>query len=79
LTKLGEVSNETFTALVEVSSAPTALTEAGRAKLGESLPLWEEDQRRVEHALGAEKARALRATLNYIASPEFSLRVDGKS
>jgi DNA-binding MarR family transcriptional regulator len=54
-----------------------ALTVAGRAKLAQSLPLWEEAQRRFERAL--EKARALRATLNYIASPEFALGLDGKS
>jgi DNA-binding MarR family transcriptional regulator len=53
-----------------------ALTEVGWAKLAQSLPLWEEAQRRFERALGKEKARALRATLNYIASPEFALRVD---
>jgi DNA-binding MarR family transcriptional regulator len=56
-----------------------ALTESGRAKLVESLPLWEEAQRRFERAFGAARAKELRATLDYIASPEFALRLDGKS
>jgi DNA-binding MarR family transcriptional regulator len=56
-----------------------ALTEAGWAKLAQSQPLWEEAQRRFERALGEEKARAFRATLDYIASPEFALRLDCKS
>jgi DNA-binding MarR family transcriptional regulator len=47
-----------------------ALTEAGWAKLAQSQPLWEEAQRRFERAFGEEKARAFRATLDYIASPE---------
>src|SRR5258706_1398537 len=34
-----------------------ALTEAGRAKLAQSMPLWEEAQRRFERAFGEEKAR----------------------
>jgi hypothetical protein len=56
-----------------------ALTEAGWAKLAQSQPLWEEAQRRFERAFGAERARALRATLDYIASPEFALRFDQES
>jgi DNA-binding MarR family transcriptional regulator len=56
-----------------------ALTGAGWAKLAQSQPLWEEAQRRFERALGEEKARAFRATLDYIASPEFALRLDCKS
>jgi hypothetical protein len=40
------------------------------------MPLWEEAQRRFERAFGEEKARVLRATLDYIASPEFTLRLD---
>jgi DNA-binding MarR family transcriptional regulator len=55
-----------------------ALTEAGRAKLAQSLPFWEEAQRRFERAFGKEKARALRATLDYIASREFALRLDDR-
>jgi len=55
-----------------------ALTEAGRAKLAQSMPLWEEAQRRFERAFGEEKARVFRATLDYIASPEFALRLDCK-
>ena len=53
-----------------------ALTEAGRAKLAQSRPLWEEAQRRFERAFGEE--RVFRATLDYIASPEFALRLDCK-
>jgi hypothetical protein len=55
-----------------------ALTEAGRAKLAQSMPLWEEAQRRFERAFGEEKARVFRATLDDIASPEFALRIDCK-
>ena len=55
-----------------------ALTEAGWAKLAQSQPLWEEAQRRFERAFGEEKARAFRATLDYIASTEFALRLDCK-
>ena len=54
------------------------LTEAGRAKLAQSMPLWEEAQRRFERAFSEEKARGLRATLDYTASPEFALRLDCK-
>src|SRR5260370_41036850 len=54
------------------------LTEAGWGKLAQSQPLWEEAQRRFERAFGEEKARAFRATLDYIASPEFALRLDCK-
>jgi DNA-binding MarR family transcriptional regulator len=56
-----------------------ALTAAGRAKLAQSLPLWEEAQRRFERAFGEERAKALRATLDYIASPEFALTLDDGS
>jgi DNA-binding MarR family transcriptional regulator len=52
------------------------LTEAGWAKLAQSTPLWEEAQRRFEHAFGDERASALRATLDYIASPEFAHRLE---
>ena len=55
-----------------------ALTEAGWAKLAQSMPLWEEAQRRFERAFGEEKARVFRATLDHIASPEFALRLDCK-
>jgi DNA-binding MarR family transcriptional regulator len=54
-----------------------ALTEVGRAKLAQSMHLWEEAQRSFERAFG-EKARVFRATLDYIASPEFALRLDCK-
>jgi DNA-binding MarR family transcriptional regulator len=53
-----------------------ALTEAGRAKLAQSLPLWEDAQRRFERAFGEERAKALRATLDDIASPEFADALD---
>jgi DNA-binding MarR family transcriptional regulator len=55
-----------------------ALTEAGWAKLAQSVPLWEEAQRRFERAFGEAKARVFRATLDHIASPEFALRLDCK-
>jgi hypothetical protein len=38
-----------------------------------------EAQHRFERAFGEKKARALRATLDYGVSPEFTLRLDGKS
>jgi DNA-binding MarR family transcriptional regulator len=53
-----------------------ALTEAGWAKLAQSMPLWEEAQRRFERAFGEERVRVFRATLDHIASPEFALRLD---
>ena len=56
-----------------------ALTEAGWAKLAQSQPLWQDAQRRFERAFGTERARVLRATLDYIASPEFALRFDQES
>ena len=56
-----------------------ALTEAGWAKIAQSHPLWEKPNARFERAFGEEKARALRATLDYGVSPEFTLRLDGKS
>jgi DNA-binding MarR family transcriptional regulator len=49
-----------------------ALTPAGRKKLAQSLPLWEDAQRRFESAFGDKKAKELRATLDYLASPEFA-------
>jgi DNA-binding MarR family transcriptional regulator len=49
-----------------------ALTPMGRKKLAQSLPLWEDAQRRFESAFGGEKAKKLRATLDYIASAEFA-------
>jgi DNA-binding MarR family transcriptional regulator len=56
-----------------------ALTQAGRKKLAQSLPLWKEAQRRFEDAFGEKKARELRATLDYIASQEFArLTVDSE-
>jgi DNA-binding MarR family transcriptional regulator len=55
-----------------------ALTEAGPAKLAQSMPLWEEAQRRFERALGEEKARVFRATLDHIASTECALGLDWK-
>ena len=55
-----------------------ALTKAGRAKLAQSIPIWEEAQRRFESAFGEERARVVRATLDYIASPEFARRLDCK-
>jgi DNA-binding MarR family transcriptional regulator len=55
-----------------------ALTKAGRAKLAQSLPLWEEAQLRFERPFGGERAKALRATLHYIASPEFARRLNDK-
>jgi hypothetical protein len=38
-----------------------------------------EAQHRFERAFGEKKAGALRATLDYGVSPEFTLRLDGKS
>src|SRR5258708_6753529 len=43
-----------------------SLTPMGRKKLAQSLPLWEDAQRRFESAFGDEKAKNLRATLDYI-------------
>jgi DNA-binding MarR family transcriptional regulator len=47
------------------------LTDAGRAKLAESIPLWEHAQRCFEAAFGAKRAEALRASLGFLASAEF--------
>jgi DNA-binding MarR family transcriptional regulator len=47
------------------------LTEAGRTKLAESMPLWERAQRSFEAVFGAKGAEALRASLKLIASAEF--------
>ncbi len=53
------------------------LTRAGQKKLAQSLPLWEDAQRRFERAFGEKRAKELRATLDYIASQEFArLTVD---
>jgi DNA-binding MarR family transcriptional regulator len=48
------------------------LTEAGKARLAESLGLWQQAQERFETAFGAEQAGALRASLALIASAEFA-------
>jgi DNA-binding MarR family transcriptional regulator len=71
--------------LVEVVAAEhdkrtrlVALTEAGRAKLAQSVPLWEKAQHRFERVFGEEKAREFRATLDYIASPDFAPQFDCK-
>jgi DNA-binding MarR family transcriptional regulator len=53
-----------------------ALTPAGRMKLAQSLPLWEEAQRRFEAAFGEKRATRLRTMLDYIASPQFARLVD---
>ncbi len=37
-----------------------ALTEAGRERLRRARPLWDEAQRRIEAAIGAERAETLR-------------------
>ncbi len=36
-----------------------SLTEAGRAKFSETLPFWEETQRRVREGLGTDRASRL--------------------
>jgi DNA-binding MarR family transcriptional regulator len=48
------------------------LTERGEAKLGESMRLWQEAQRRFETAFGPEQASALRQSLALIASQGFA-------
>ncbi len=48
------------------------LTAAGRAKLAETMPLWEHAQHCFESAFGAEAAAALRAILDRIVSTEFA-------
>jgi DNA-binding MarR family transcriptional regulator len=47
------------------------LTEAGRIKLAQAMPLWERAQRCFEAVFGAKNAVNLRASLKLIASPEF--------
>jgi len=53
-----------------------ALTARGRAKLDQSMALWHQAQHRFETAFGPERAAALRATLDVIASPEFARAFD---
>jgi DNA-binding MarR family transcriptional regulator len=53
-------------------SRVAVLTEAGRAKLAETLPLWERAQQQFETAFGARPAAELRAALDFIASPAFA-------
>jgi DNA-binding MarR family transcriptional regulator len=48
------------------------LTPAGRAKVAESLQLWEEAQRTVEAIFGVQKARSLRDSLEVLSSKAFS-------
>jgi DNA-binding MarR family transcriptional regulator len=48
------------------------LTPAGRAKVAESLPLWEEAQRNIEAIFGVQKARSLRDSLEVLSSKAFS-------
>ncbi len=47
------------------------LTDAGRRKLGETAPLWDDAQRRFETVFGADRARDLRQTLAIVASDAF--------
>jgi DNA-binding MarR family transcriptional regulator len=47
------------------------LTEAGRIKLAQAMPLWKSAQRCFEAVFGAKNAVKLRASLKLIASPEF--------
>ncbi len=49
-----------------------ALTAAGRARLAESMPLWEQAQQRFERVFGTAQAAALRASLDVIASDDFA-------
>ena len=55
------------------------MTEAGREKVAEALPIWKEAHRPFERAIDAARAGALRARLDYISSPEFALRLNNKS
>jgi DNA-binding MarR family transcriptional regulator len=48
-----------------------SLTDAGRAKLAESEPLWALAQRRFEVAFGAAESGALLEALNFIVSDIF--------
>jgi DNA-binding MarR family transcriptional regulator len=47
------------------------LTEAGRTKLAQAMPLWERAQRCFEAVFGEKNAVNLRTSLKLIASPEF--------
>jgi DNA-binding MarR family transcriptional regulator len=49
------------------------LTSSGRAKVAESLRLWEEAQRNIEANFGVQKARSLRESLEVLSSKAFSL------
>ncbi len=57
LERMGLVSETTAEDQRETA---VALTEDGRATLRRARPLWEDAQRRVEAAIGAERAEALR-------------------
>jgi DNA-binding MarR family transcriptional regulator len=48
------------------------LTQAGRAKVAESLLLWEEAQRNIEAIFGVQKSRSLRDSLEVLSSKAFS-------
>ncbi|HEX9470201.1 MAG TPA: MarR family winged helix-turn-helix transcriptional regulator [Bradyrhizobium sp.] len=64
--------------LVEITVDPDdrrnrliSLTEAGRAKLRESEPLWKRAQDGFEAAFGVAKSASLRKALEYIVSEDF--------
>src|SRR5258707_12080221 len=64
--------------LVEITVDPDdrrnrliSLTEAGRAKLRESEPLWKRAQDGFEAAFGVAKSASLRKALEYIVSEAF--------
>jgi DNA-binding MarR family transcriptional regulator len=63
---------ESFVDQADRRSRLVRLTEAGRNKLAESLPLWEVAQRRFEAAFGEAEARTLRGALDIIAAPGFA-------
>jgi DNA-binding MarR family transcriptional regulator len=48
------------------------LTRAGRAKIAESLQLWENAQLNIETVFGAQKAKSLRNSLEVLSSKAFS-------
>jgi DNA-binding MarR family transcriptional regulator len=54
-----------------------SLTPDGEAKLAETTALWRSAQGRVETALGAEKARAMRAMLAEVSSNAFGAAFRG--
>jgi DNA-binding MarR family transcriptional regulator len=56
----------------DARSRLVALTPAGKRKLAQSMPLWEQAQRKFETVFGEEKARALREALDAIASRQFA-------